>query len=117
MINVVVKNVIQISARCAVVNGTYRVYFNKSLRVLMKVSIFGSFLGLPVGACFLMAWACLLLAGALLPLNWLCFFSIKTGAICLNLLERESLISWNCAWLSMDSSSVRSLTIDALVLL
>ena len=92
-----------------------RVYLSKALRVLMMVSNLGSFLDIPAGACLLMACAYLLLAGGLGPLNWFCFFSINTGAICLNFVERESLISWNWLGLSRFSSSVKSFAMDAFV--
>ena len=94
-----------------------RVYLSKALRVLMMVSNLGSFLDFPAGACLLMTCACLLLAGGLGPLNWFCFFSINTGAICLNFVEKESLISCNWLGLSRFSSLVKSFATDDLVLL
>ena len=94
-----------------------RVYLSRALRVLMMVSNLGSFLGLPAGICLLMACACLLLARGLGPLNWFCFFSINIGAICSNLVERKSLISWNWIGLSRVSSSDKSFAMEAFVLL
>ena len=85
-----------------------RVYLSKAVRVLMIVSNLGSFLDLPAGVCLLMACACLRFAGGLGPLNWFCVYSINTGAICLKLVERESLISWNWLGLSRVSSSDKS---------
>ena len=70
------------------------------------MSILGSFLGfLLVAPVLLTACAGLLLEVALVPLNWFCFFSINIGAICLNFVERESLISWNWSLLRRVSSS------------
>ena len=81
----------------------------------MSWFILGSSLRL-LGCPLLLGVRFFLLCGAFSVLYWN-FFSIKTGAICLYLLVRDSLISWSCSGFRSFSRSAMSLVICDLVLL